>query len=288
MNYIAPTLADAYIDLLEDLVSSSPMPGYKSTDAEVLGATVVLTEPRYNLIQSYGRKFNYRYMVAEMMWNAQPTDKIAPLKWVMPSVENYVQDQPEGTHEWATWAYGESVFPGLVSCYELLKEDLDTRRAVIRVAEPYSHYGTPPCLVSIQFIHRDGKLHAFTQMRSNDAWRGFPLDVYQFSMWQIFLAAALGVEVGHYNHSIGSLHLYTRDREEAEKYISAEFNSVRSSTPDKSAFNDIVECRWGLAMSTHSTTLVEGSLPWVGTYLNLNEQMCPEFLSLKSAGCGRW
>ena len=56
-------------------------------------------------------------------------------------------------------------------------------------------------------------------MRSNDAFKGLPHDVFCFTMLQEIFARTLGVHVGVYKHAVGSLHLYDKDRQKANQYL---------------------------------------------------------------------
>jgi hypothetical protein len=77
-----------------------------------------------------------------------------------------------------------------------------------------------PCTLDWQFLVRDNRLHMGVAMRSNDAWLGFPYDVFAFTCFQRVVAAHLGVDVGLYHHHvIGSMHLYARDEEGARHAI---------------------------------------------------------------------
>lgn len=58
-----------------------------------------------------------------------------------------------------------------------------------------------------------------TSMRSNDAYRGLPHDVFAFTWLQEIVARAISHEVGEYHHAVGSLHLYTGDERHAEEYL---------------------------------------------------------------------
>jgi thymidylate synthase len=66
---------------------------------------------------------------------------------------------------------------------------------------------------------RERKLDAILSIRSNDAILGLPYDVFFFSMLQEVMAVELGVELGTYFHSAGSLHLYERHLRLAERTI---------------------------------------------------------------------
>jgi thymidylate synthase len=65
-----------------------------------------------------------------------------------------------------------------------------------------------PCTISLQYLIRDDKLYAITTMRSNDAYLGFRNDLYCFTELQKKMAKELNVELGWYQHQVGSLHLY--------------------------------------------------------------------------------
>jgi thymidylate synthase len=62
-------------------------------------------------------------------------------------------------------------------------------------------------------------------MRSNDIYRGFPADVFAFTFIQELLARALQLEIGTYNHFVGSLHLYDEDEGNARSYLDEGFQS---------------------------------------------------------------
>jgi thymidylate synthase len=288
--YVGTSLADVYQILLDEMLGAEPVEGYKDTTAEILNASIVITEPNNNLLANKGRRFNYRYQVAEMLWNAQPCEFVSLLSYVFPGVTKYVEDQPEDLRDIANWSYGRSVSAGLCTCFDELTRDPESRRAVIRVEVQHPFVpGTPPCLVSIQFMARQGKLHAFVNMRSNDVWRGFPLDVYQFSMWQLIMASALRLEVGHYYHTAATLHLYERDRLAIEKFIAEETSNVRSTTPDVSALTDFRRNLVGESMSTRRlNTELQGIRPWLACYFGIMDEAPPEFQYLLTGGYGVW
>jgi thymidylate synthase len=56
-------------------------------------------------------------------------------------------------------------------------------------------------------------------MRSNDAYIGLPHDVFCFTMLQEIVARTLGYELGSYRHFVGSMHLYERHRNDAQRYV---------------------------------------------------------------------
>jgi thymidylate synthase len=117
-------------------------------------------------------------------------------------------------------SYGSRVYGRLGDLVDLLARDPDTRQAVLTIFESRQDLGAAkkdiPCTISIQFLRRGGKLEMKVMMRSNDLWLGMPYDFVQFAVLQASIAQALGIEVGTYVHSTGSLHLYDRDAKKAE------------------------------------------------------------------------
>ncbi|MNV75159.1 thymidylate synthase [compost metagenome] len=65
---------------------------------------------------------------------------------------------------------------------------------------------------------RNEKLHLYTCMRSNDAYKGLPHDVFSFTMLQELAARKLEIPIGEYSHYVTSLHIYTEDLEKIELY----------------------------------------------------------------------
>lgn len=131
--------------------------------------------------------------------------------------------------EYAHGAYGWRMtrrFGGynvLAHIIRMLKTDPGTRQAVV---VPYdtaldlekSAVGDKkdiPCTISLNFMLRQNKLYLSVNMRSNDLWLGMPHDVFVFTSLQQLVANALGAELGWYQHSAMSMHLYHRNLEKA-------------------------------------------------------------------------
>jgi thymidylate synthase len=106
---------------------------------------------------------------------------------------------------------------------ERLKSNPNTRKAVIQLFDAddlAEEHSDVPCTCTLQFVSRSSKLHMHVNMRSNDAFTGLPHDVFSFTMIQEFMARILGLAPGHYYHTVGSLHLYTKDFPKVERFLS--------------------------------------------------------------------
>jgi thymidylate synthase len=92
-----------------------------------------------------------------------------------------------------------------------LVDNQTTRRAVIAFHQPHvENYDGPDvaCTLTMQLVIRDDSLHAFTSMRSQDMYWGYPYDVHNFQWLQEVLAGILGVELGSYTHYMNNCHYY--------------------------------------------------------------------------------
>jgi thymidylate synthase len=109
-------------------------------------------------------------------------------------------------------AYGNRVYGQLYNVVKKLRDDPDTRQAVITVWDSFKD-NTPnkkdyPCTIALGFAKIDGKLDLNVTMRSQDVWLGAPYDWFQFTQLQQTVARRLGIRPGTYYHTTWSTHLY--------------------------------------------------------------------------------
>jgi len=213
------TAAEAVQAVLAKLIDT-PLPAeIHGMYAEAIGGQIVLLNPEFSLIYGSSRKLNYRYMTAEALWNIANRNDVGFLRRYFSGVDNFVSDQEQRNRNVATWAYGPHLNSQIRLAFEELKSDPTSRRAIVTTRVFPMVQGTPPCLSSVQWFIRNEELIQVTTMRSNDAWLGLPLDLYQFGCWHRMMSAALKVPLGPYIHNTGSLHLYSRDLSAATEYL---------------------------------------------------------------------
>lgn len=159
--------------------------------------------------------------LGELLWYLAGSDELSFVRYY---IENYKPDYPGAKRVRA--AYGPRIRSEkkhqLRWIVQLIRENSDTRRAVIPIYHPkdtYTNLPEVPCTCTLQFLLRGSRLELVTHMRSNDAYKGLPGDIFAFTMIQEIVARALGVELGRYKHLVGSLHLYVEDRRNAERYL---------------------------------------------------------------------
>ena len=229
-------------DTLDDLLNAAFSYVLKSGSAEKssrgsylesIGILLELTDPRARLSRSEtkGKPFS---AIGELLWYLSGRNDLGFIERYIPLYKGDAES--DGTIH---GAYGPRLlsFDGvnqLENVISLLRKKPTSRRAVIQlfdardITKPYKEI---PCTNSLQFLIRDNKLTCCVSMRSNDAFKGLPHDIFCFTMIQEMIARELGVELGSYNHFVGSFHIYDKDINAAEYYISEGFHDILPMPP---------------------------------------------------------
>lgn len=219
------TFDEAYVKLLEALVEGDECSPRGLETRERLNTTFWVENPRTRILSNPGRRWNPFYAVAELVWQFRGTPDPTFLgryaKWWTTEQGNvWARASCYGAKLFGATATKASQFD-LVS--ELLRRDPDTRRAVFTILDNEEISGEDkvgvPCTVSLQTVVRENRLHMHAMMRSNDAYRGLPYDVFFFTVVQELLAVGLGVELGSYAHTAVSAHIYEADIAMVEKCL---------------------------------------------------------------------
>lgn len=182
---------------------------------ELLGTTIILSNPDDALPTGVGRGVNLKIAAAEAIQLVGAFSSPELLLHTGGQFNTFLE--PDGTF-WG--AYGNRIGIQLIRVWEKLCDDPDTRQAVITLWNPLldNERGHPdyPCTLSLHFMIRDGRLDLHVTMRSNDVWWGLAYDAFQFTQLQLTLAGSLGIAAGRYFHHANSLHMYERDWHRAD------------------------------------------------------------------------
>lgn len=233
------TLDDLLMGVYQDLIERpSSIKTTRSTSGgdtcEIIGVSLTLTNPRARLSRSEvkGKAFS---PVGELLWYLAGNNKV---EFIQPYIPHYKNETDDGQTIYG--AYGPRLFnmrneyDQVANIVALLRQKPTSRRAVIQLFDAADLFGTHkeiPCTCTLQFLLRDNKLNLYVSMRSNDAYMGLPHDIFAFTMLQEIMAVTLGVEMGSYNHSAGSLHLYDNDRQQVEQYLYEGYQSTKYYMP---------------------------------------------------------
>lgn len=216
---------DSLDDAMNEVFSAlrktgEPIQPRKGAAREIIGVGVEILDPRSRVSRSQtrGRIFS---ALGELLWYLSGSDDLEMIRHYIPA---YVKSAHEGRIE---GAYGPRLFGSgarLVDVVQILRENHDSRRAVVQIFDhaDLANSVDVPCTTSMQFLSRAGKLNLVVSMRSNDAYLGFPHDVFAFTMLQEIVARQLGLKLGRYFHFVGSMHIYEADLSNIERYLDVE------------------------------------------------------------------
>lgn len=234
MYAVKPTLDDLMRVVLTRLLKcKNRIRPTKGPATELTGVLLKITQPRARLSRTEvkGKLFS---CLGEFLWYLAGSDKLRFIKHYLKDYDEYSDDG-----ETIYGAYGPRLFniKGMKqerinqvdNVITLLRKKRHSRQAVIQLfsaADIAQEHKDVPCTCTMQFMVRRGRLDMFIYMRSNDAFIGLPHDVFAFTMLQEMIARTLAVELGTYNHAVGSLHLYSKDRKKAHQYINEGWQST--------------------------------------------------------------
>ncbi|KPI15673.1 thymidylate synthase [Actinobacteria bacterium OK074] len=205
---------------------------------ELLGVRLTLTRPRARLLHlPPARILNPAFAAAETVWHLTGSD--AP--WIFDYNGGLRQYADDGV---LRGAYGPRMrrwaghVDQLAEVVRTLREDPDSRRAVIQLYDPArdaAGHRDVPCTLGFRFHLRQGRLHMATTMRSQDVWVGFPYDLFFTTVLHELMAGWVGADLGTYHHYVDSLHLYERDMPAAVGLPLVETGPTTAEMPELTA-----------------------------------------------------
>ena len=212
------------------LASKHQITASRGATRELIGVLLKLERPRARLSRSEtrGRAFS---CLGEFLWYLSGDNQLDFIRYY---IKDYQKESDDGKTVYG--GYGPRIFcqrghNQLENVITLLSKQPTSRRAVIQLFNAEDIAGKErrreiPCTCTLQFMLRDDKLHLIVSMRSNDAFKGLPHDIFAFTMLQEVVARTLGVDVGPYQQFVGNLHLYDENEGAAQRYIDEGFQST--------------------------------------------------------------
>lgn len=229
------TLDDAMHEILRRLLAEKEIITASRGDfKEFFGAFLHLRNPRARLSRSEGKGKIFSAL-GEFLWYLSGDTKLDFIDYYVPRRFKKESDDQVRVRS----GYGDRLLNWrnlnqLENVVSLLKGKPSTRRAVIQLFDAedlVGNFKSIPCTCTLQFLIRGDALHLIASMRSNDAYIGLPHDVFSFTMLQELIARSIGLELGEYKHSAGSLHLYSDDFASAQAYLDEGYQSKQMAMP---------------------------------------------------------
>lgn len=216
---------DTYRKLLEHIIHRGQYANPRAQGThEVLQHTVEV-DMNHPVISIKERELDYAFMAAEAHW-ILTGKRILDHKVLRKNLEKYSDDGST-----MRGAYGPPFIQQLEYCKNVLIADPDSRQAVMSIWERNPRPSKDiPCTVGIQFLIRGGVLNTNVWMRSNDAWLGFPYDIFTFSMMTLMLSLYMGDDngrnLGILRLTAGSQHLYERHLSKAKNVAACSGDNI--------------------------------------------------------------
>lgn len=115
----------------------------------------------------------------------------------------------------------DQVFDQIASVIQKLKDKPYTRQAIAVIwnVEEDMNSVEPPCLVTIWWSYKEGKLHQTANFRSHDMFRGWPSNTYALRELQKMVAKGVGMEPGTLTIISNDAHIYRDCWEAAYKIV---------------------------------------------------------------------
>lgn len=222
------TLDDLLREVLERLLDEKQvLRASRGSFKELFGYCLHLKNPRARLSRSEGKGKVFSAL-GELFWYLSEDTRLDFITYYIRRYEKESDDQAR-----VRSGYGDRLFSfrgmnQLQNIIRLLTKNPTSRRAVIQLFDATDlerHYVSIPCTCTIQVLARDGYLHMFVSMRSNDAYLGLSHDIFAFTMLQELIARSVGMEIGEYKHCAGSLHLYKKHFKSASDFLNEGWQS---------------------------------------------------------------
>ena len=210
-----------YTKVLEEVIGGGVNRRPRGISTLDLGpTTVILYNPRRGMPLGIGRKLNPAIGAVEAAQLIAGRAAPELVLKIAPQFKSYLDDETVPKFH---GSYGDRIGYQSLALVNKLRADKQTRQAVITLWDPWldnlQNKKDYPCTVSLHFAVVDNQLEMTTVMRSNDAWLGFPYDVFQFTQLQMTIAKTLNLDFGTYRHVAMSLHVYERDISNAHALI---------------------------------------------------------------------
>lgn len=212
-EYACASAVDALLRVGNDLILDPDFivsPRGRQTH-EIRNVTIQVNDPSDCTMTGIGRLWNPRIAVAEFLQLVGGFSNSEAMTRVHPSFADF-----QGDHGEFHGAYGVRTGDAMGWLVDRLQASPDTRQGVVNVWDNERDQAgfvakDMPCTTDFNFTVREGQLLMTTHMRSNDVWRGWSYDAFQFMQLGWTIANFLEVGMGPYTHVVDSMHMYVDD-----------------------------------------------------------------------------
>ncbi len=205
----------------------------KDVSWEKLWYSTGISNPLTRIMVSPIRPLNLVTAVARFAWMIGGNNRVEDIAFYEPKVRGFSDDglTVPGSDYGLRLVQPRPGLNQIEGVIRRLKEEPFSRQAASVVWQPEDavrESSDIPCTFGLFFHVRDGALHMSVNMRSNNAFRILPFNIFEFTMLQEIVATELGLPVGLYHIWAASMHVYENKH---EWDLTAKLaNTVRSGT----------------------------------------------------------
>lgn len=210
----------------DDVIRKDPTRNIK----EIVSFEFEIEDPNDRLLYDEIESINIFQCIGHFLWITQGTFNLDAIEYYVPWIESLSSDNYKLIGAYGPRLFGIEHLNQIEHLLAVLDNDPSKRRAVASVYLPqFDQHGLVheeiPCTLNLQYLIRQDKVQAVTYMRSQDALKVLPYDVFIFTMMQEYVKNRLKpkyetFELGKYNHFSGSFHVYHDDLDKVNKIIS--------------------------------------------------------------------
>lgn len=232
---------DLYAKIAKDLKEHGQMVGPRGLQTlELLDTHFTLENPLNSYVTLKARNLSNAYVIGELLWYFSGRND---LKFISKYSKFWNKISDDGVTSNSAYGYilmHKHNFNQIDFVVEALKKDIETRRAVVTFNTPYPEQKDTKdmvCTLNAQFLIRDNKLNMYVNMRSNDFNFGLPYDLIFFTTLQAYVHMQLldtyeDLEIGTYNHHVGSTHVYEKDFAMMDDIINEDADTTNDTISD--------------------------------------------------------
>jgi hypothetical protein len=182
-------------------------------------------DPRQALLRCPARQPDLGFAFGQWLWVMRGSDELDTIAYYN-SMGRLFSDDGRRLRN----AFGTRIGGGpLDAAVALLRRDPSSRRAMLVFGDsagPAIRTRDSSCAISLQFLIREGRLEAITNMRSQSALMVLPYDAALFMTIHVWVAALLDVPIGSHTWIANSFHLYEDEVALAGKVLEGPVTSL--------------------------------------------------------------
>ena len=191
----------AFTDPTFQRVTSEPSSPDREKPMMEISVLLEVANPRDRLV--YCKNVDIYNLVGQWIYLLSGSESVHPIEFYNPIGRRFVDEETNATRLRGAWGARLFGTGSITKAIDLLRESPGTRRCVIPVWEQDDlgkNSRNVPCLTSVQFSIKGGRLDCFVTMRSQAAVGVMPYDLFLLTMLHEYVSVRTGVPMGEYVH----------------------------------------------------------------------------------------